>query len=207
MHRYMWDMVGDYADNNTQALIEHKDELLAICDKILRGCTYEWFRLDTYNMRAKILHAEGKTEEALALYREKFINWYQTRDQKSEQLFSKETPEFLYWVRKNMYELVAFAADKLSKSIFFDSDIPYEEKVRRIESYGDRIMEIYNETQEDFFLMFSSAIMGRLTNDLKYRGGIQADVDRTKAKTAEIRAIVTERAKSNQILKEVNIRP
>lgn len=94
MHQYMWDMGGDYADNDPEMLLAHKEEFLAICDKILGGCTNEFIRLDVWNMRAKILHAEGKTEEALAFYREKFPDWYQTQGQKSEQLFAKDTPEF-----------------------------------------------------------------------------------------------------------------
>ncbi len=65
---------------------------------------------------------------------------------------------------------------------------PYDEKVRRIESYGDRVMKIYNETGEDFFLVFSSAVMGRLANDLKYHDGNIDDAERAKIKTAEYRS-------------------
>ncbi len=64
MHYYMWNVGGDLADNDPAVLIEHKDEFCAICEKILEGCTEENLRLGAWNMRAKILHAEGKTEEA-----------------------------------------------------------------------------------------------------------------------------------------------
>ncbi len=202
MHLYMWDMAGDYADNVPEVLLSRKAEFLAICDKILDGCADEAIRLDTYNMRAKILHAEGKTEEALTLYREKFASWYSTWEQKSEQLFAKDTPEFLYWVRKNMYELASFAADKLSKSVFFDASIPYDEKVKKIEGYGDLMMSVYNDTGEALFLAFSASIMARLANDLKFRGGKAEDIERTREKSAKIRAVVAEKAKENQELKE-----
>ncbi len=203
MHRYMWDMASDYADNDPKVLLSRKDEFLAICDKILDGCTDEDIRLDAYNMRAKILHAEGKTEEALALYREKFTSWYSTWEQKSEQLFAKDTPEFLYWVRRNMYELASFAADKLSKSIFFDASIPYDEKVTKIEGYGDLMMSVYNDTGEDLFLAFAASVMGRLANDLKFRGGTEEDIARTKEKSVKIRAVMAEKAKENTALKNV----
>ena len=65
MHYYMWNIGGDAADNDPKVLIEHKDEFLAICDKILDECTEEVLRLNAWNMRAKILHAEGRTDEAL----------------------------------------------------------------------------------------------------------------------------------------------
>lgn len=106
-----------------------------------------------------------------------------------------------------MYELAAFAADKLSKSVFFDASIPYGEKVRRIETYGERMMEVYDATGEDFFLVFSSAILGRLANDLKYRGGTQEDIARVQTKTANIRNIISQKEKFNEPLKSVVVLP
>ena len=112
MHHYMWNLAGDMADNNPETLLAHKGEFLVICDKILSGCTEETIRLNAWNMKAKLLHAEGKTEEALVIYREKYPNWYDTRDQKTEQLFSKDTPEFKQYLKQNLYELATFAIDK-----------------------------------------------------------------------------------------------
>ena len=37
MHYYMWNVGGDMADNNPTVLIEHKEEFLSICEKILDG--------------------------------------------------------------------------------------------------------------------------------------------------------------------------
>ena len=108
MHYYMWNIGGDMADNNPTVLIEHKEEFLSICEKILGGCTEEALRLNAWNMRAKILHAEGKTDEALRIYQTKFADWYTTSGQKTEQLFAKDTDEYYFHVRKNMYELGDF---------------------------------------------------------------------------------------------------
>lgn len=145
MHHYMWNIAGDMADNNSETLLAYKGEFLTICDKILSGCTDETIRLNAWNMKAKLLHAEGKTEEALAIYREKYPNWYDTRDQKAEQLFSKDTPEFQRYLRQNMYELANFALDKKMKEIWFCCDGTSEEKERKslelaeaLQQFGER---------------------------------------------------------------------
>ena len=91
MHYYMWNIAGDYADNDPAVLIAHKDEFLVICNKIIEGCTEETLRLMAWNMKAKILHAEGKTDDALKIHRDKFTDWYHTGSQKNEvcTLFAK----------------------------------------------------------------------------------------------------------------------
>ncbi len=123
MHYYMWNIGGDMADNDPAVLIEHKTEFLAICEKILAGCTDENLRHSAWNMRAKILHAEGKTDEALEIYRTKFPDRYSTWGQKTEQLFAKDTDAYHFHVQKNMYELADFAADKLGRTIFFNPNL------------------------------------------------------------------------------------
>ena len=195
MHAYMWNIGGDLADNDPAVLIEHKDEFLAICEKILEGCTEESLRLGAWNMRAKILHAEGKTEEALAIYKTKFADWFTASGQKIEQLFAKDTSEYYFHVQKNMYELADFAADKLGRTLFFDPGLSMEEKTERAVQYGDLMINAFEETGEAFFIMIARSFLERIENDISYRGGTDEQVisvmDKTLhavKKTEEMRA-------------------
>ena len=52
MHYYMWNLGGDMADNDPNVLLAHKEEFLAICEKILDGCQDENMRLNAWYMRA-----------------------------------------------------------------------------------------------------------------------------------------------------------
>ena len=202
MHCYMWNLGGDYADNDPAVLLERRDEFLDICRKIDEGCRDHKICLDAWNMRAKILWAEGKPKEALEIYRTHFYNWYETVGQKSEQLFAKDTPEFLYWVKKNMYELVDFAADKLVKSIFFDQQFPMEERIKKAEQYGDTILHLAHETCEPFFAVIAHSLFGRLQNDARYRGGIDTDIIRLTDKYLDATKCLTELAEQNPVLTE-----
>ena len=176
MHYYMWNIGGDLADNDPAVLIAHKDEFLDICEKILEGCTEENLRLGAWNMRAKILHAEGKTEEALEIYKSKFTDWFTTSGQKTEQLFAKDTNEYYFHVQKNMFELVDFAADKLGRTLFFNPYLSMEEKTEHALQYGDLMLNAFEETGEAFFLMLARSFLGRMENDLCYRGGTEEQV-------------------------------
>lgn len=176
MHYYMWNLGGDMADNDPEVLLEHKEEFLAICAKILDGCTEESLRLGAHNMRAKILHAEGRTTEALAIYQTNFTDWFGTRGQKTEQLFAKDTGEYYFHVRKNMYELADFAADKLGRSVFFDPTCSIKEKTERALQCGDLLLDAFEQSGEAFFLMLASSFLGRMENDLNYRGGSDEQV-------------------------------
>lgn len=176
MHYYMWNIGGDMADNDPAVLIAHKEEFLDICDKILEGCTDEGIRLNAWNMRAKILHAEKKTEEALKIYQSKFSDWYTTGEQKTEQLFAKDTKEYYFHVQKNMYELVDFAADKLGRTVFFDPSLSIAEKFHRALHYGDLLIAAFEETGEAIFLVLAKSFLGRMENDLVYRGGTDEQV-------------------------------
>ena len=176
MHYYMWNIGGDLADNDPVVLLEHKDEFRVICEKILGGCTEENLRLGAWNMRAKILHAEGKTEEALEIYKTKFTDWFTTSGQKIEQLFAKDTSEYYFHVQKNMYELVDFAADKLGRTVFFNPSLTVKEKTERALKCGDFMLNSFEETGEAFFLMLARSFLARIENDLCYRGGTDEQV-------------------------------
>lgn len=196
MHYYMWNIGGDLADNDPDVLIAHREEFLAICEKILEGCTEENLRLGAWNMRAKILHAEGKTDAALEIYKTKFTDWYTTGEQKTEQLFAKDTSEYYFHVRKNMFELVDFAADKLGRTVFFDPSLSMAEKTERALCYGDLMLKTFEETGEAFFLMLAKSFLGRMENDLCYRGGtdelIIAVMDKNLYATKKLEELRTE---------------
>jgi transcriptional regulator with XRE-family HTH domain len=203
MHRYMWVLGGDYADNDPVVLLKHKEEFFAICDKILEGCTNEKIRLDAWNMKAKVLHAEGRTEEALAIYQAKFADWYTTTEQKSEQLFAKDTPQYLHWVKRNMFELASFAVDKFTRSIYFDPKMPKTEAIQSIEANGDRLTELREQTDQAFFAIMEYTLFGRLQNDMYYRGGgTPEDLERIREKKLSARKALHKYAKADTVLAE-----
>ena len=200
MHYYMWNIGGDFADNDPVVLIAHKEEFLEICERILDGCHEENLRLGAWNMRAKILHAEGKTEEALDIYKTKFTDWYTTGEQKTEQLFAKDTKEYYFHVQKNMYELADFAADKFGRKVFFDPLNSMDQKTERALFYGDLLISAFEETGEEFFLMLAKSFLGRMENDLYYRGGTDEQVTAVMDKNLYVCKIIEELRTENAAL-------
>lgn len=200
MHYYMWNIGGDMADNNPAILLAHKEEFLTICEKILDGCTEENLRLGAWNMRAKILHAEGKTEEALEIYKTKFTDWFSTGGQKIEQLFAKDTSEYYYHVQKNMYELCDFVADKFGRTVFFNPLLTMEEKAERALLYGELMLNAFEKTGEAFFLMQANSFLGRMENDFCYRGGTEEQVMAARNKKQYAANLLEELKADNEAL-------
>lgn len=192
MSCYMWNIAGDLADNDPNVLLAHKEELLEICEKLLKNSTEEALRLGAWNMRAKILRAEGKTEEALEIYRTKFTDWYSTGEQKTEQLFAKDTDEYYFHVQKNLYELADFAADKFGRTLFFRPSLSMAEKADHAIRCGDLLLQAFSETGEVFFLTLARAFLARMANDLFFRGGtdeqIIAVLDKTLYATKKLQS-------------------
>ena len=201
MSRYMWSIAGDLADNDPAVLLTHKDELLSICRKILEGCTDDSLRLSAWNMEAKLLHAEGKTDEALSLYRAKFADWYSTVGQKCEQLFAKDTEEYYTRLRINLYQLADFAADKLGRSIIFSPSLSDAEKTTQALLYGDLLLNAASETEDDFFLLIAAAFLSRVENDLCYRGGSTEAVTSIMEKNLHAIKLLSNRMDQNDTLK------
>ena len=152
MNQYMWDMAGSYADNDPAVLLAHKNEFFEICQKTIERCTDERIRLDAYNMLAKLLHAEGRTEDALAVYRTHFPDWYQTAGQKIEQLFTKDTPAFRDQLLFNQYELTDFAVNKKLKEIWFCREKTADEKTVASFALADALHMMADTVGEELYL-------------------------------------------------------
>ena len=200
MYYYMWSFGVSDAEPDIETARACKDEIGSICDKILDGCDDIQLCLGTWKMKAILLHAEGRTEEALKIHEEKIGNWYYSAGQMNEQLFTKDRPEFLYWAKRNMFELIDFAADKLVKSYFFDPLIPYETMVKTVERIGDELYRAGYELNEAYFVTQAKTIFGRLHNDLiarENRGGIVDDIIRITDKYLSAVAKLSELAKND----------
>lgn len=144
-HRYMWNLIGGSADNDPAVLLSHKDELNELCTKILDECTVEPIRLGAVNMRAKIAHASGDTPKALEILTA-MPSFYNARPQVTEQLFAKDTPEFMRQLHLNIFELASFTVNKILKAIWF-SDISFDEKLNRSQKTADYVSMIIEETE------------------------------------------------------------
>ena len=201
MERYMWAIAGDFADNDPEALNKNHDELLRICDCLLSGCTDERIRLDTMTMKAKLLHAAGDTAGALEILNS-FPSWYQSAGQKTEQLFAKDTHEFRYWVKKNLYELADFTANKMVKNIWYDDAGTADEKVARAEAVGDMFAVMYQRSSDAVFAIAARAEYSELAGKLTFSDGKTEDIIRVRDKALGTVKAVADAAKQDTVLHE-----
>jgi len=60
--------------------------------------------------------------------------------------------------------------------VFFNPSLSMEEKVERTLKCGELMLNAFEETGEAFFLMLARSFLGRMENDLSYRGGTDEQV-------------------------------
>lgn len=144
MIRYLFFITGGQADNDKSVLIEKKDEINEICDKILERCKVENYRLEALTYKAKVLYAEGHEKEAIEVL-SNFPSFYHTSNQKIEQLYAKDTLEFYEKLTLNLYELSDFTGNKLGKQLIYNSNLSNQEKLNIIE----KLFGIYNQIKDD----------------------------------------------------------
>ena len=180
MHHYMWELAGGYADNSPQTLLKHKDEFLQICNCILSGCDQESLRLDALTMKAKLYQASGDTQAALEMLSD-FPTWDKSQNQKREQLFPKDSPEFLYWNNYNTYGMRDGVFCKVARSIWYDQTLTSDTKKNRIELLGDSLFALSEQEGFAFLSISAQMLFSFLANHISSAGTVE-DVIRIRDK-------------------------
>ncbi len=198
---YMWCIAGGAADNDPNILKENYDEFMNICNTVLNNCTDDLLRLDALNMKAKLFHALDNTEEALDIIN-KFPNWYHTAEQKTEQLFAKDTAEFKYWILKNQYELFDFAFNKLIKSIWYVEDISLEEKISKVNNFINSTSKLANNKGFEYFSYFASKACGEFCGKLAYLENTEEYIINFREKQLEFAKKAAMSMKNDKVLAE-----
>lgn len=199
MSVYMHNLIGGKIADK-KLLIKNKHELLRICDLILAGCATEKIRLEAINIKAQILHASGQKEKALELLSQ-FPTFGGTAGIKSEQLFEYDTEESKVWVLKNLYGLADGFAIKLVKRYWF-GNIEVESKESVVEDIADKILEIYNVTNDNVFLVMTHGIFAALALRMTANFGDVDSIIRIRRKQLECAAKIDRLCETDAVLKE-----
>lgn len=198
MRAYMWRLAGGENHLDAQKLLLHDDELLQICDCILDGCKDERIRLDALNLQAKLFYATGDTARALKILA-CFPSSFQTAAQKTEQLFPKDTAEYRYYNRKNLYGLLDVTANKAMRMIWYDDVFSLEEKIKRIEQLGDTMTAMRQSMP--LFAIPEQMIFAELAGHLSFLDRVD-DVIRIRKKQFDAMKALETIAKEDDVLRD-----
>ena len=181
MYLYMLDIIGGKIAKKS-VIIENREELLNISDKILNGCTNEKIRLEAINMKAKLLYAQGEKQKALDLLKI-LPDFSGTADVKAEQLFyGYETDDSRYWVKNNLYGLSDAYAIYLIKKIWFGNSDAIEIKIKNAEKLCDDFYKVYEQSKEISVLLVAHKLYESLVFRTIAYFGPEDDIVRIKGK-------------------------
>ena len=199
MNKYMWDVAGGSAGNDSKTLLKNKDELTQLCDCILEGCTQDDLRAEAINMKAKLLHAAGDTEAALEIL-SKLPAWHAPI--MKEQLFGKDTAEYRYWNKKNCYGLMDVMSIKLARIIRFDPTLSVIEKIERLEPMAETFAEMSKQKDLECFRIGEESIYAILAGMLTVDNAPIDDVIRIREKQFASMEKIMKLAETDDVLKE-----
>ena len=199
MNKYMWDIAGGSAGNDSKTLLKNKDELTQLCDCILEGCTQDDLRAEAINMKAKLLHAAGDTEAALEIL-SKLPAWHAPI--MKEQLFGKDTAEYRYWNKKNCYGLMDVMSIKLARIIRFDPTLSVTEKIERLEPMAETFAEMSKQKDLECFRIGEESIYAILAGMLTVDNAPIDDVIRIREKQFASMEKIMKLAETDDVLKE-----
>ena len=199
MNKYMWDVAGGSAGNDSKTLLKDKDELTQLCDCILEGCTQDDLRAEAINMKAKLLHAAGDTEAALEIL-SKLPAWHAPI--MKEQLFGKDTTEYRYWNKKNCYGLMDVMSIKLARIIRFDPTLSVAEKIERLELMAEAFAEMSKRKDLECFCIGEESIYAILAGMLTADNAPIDDVIRIREKQFASMERIMKLAETDDVLKE-----
>ena len=199
MNKYMWDVAGGSAGNDSKTLLKNKDELTQLCDCILEGCTQDDLRAEAINMKAKLLHAAGDTEAALEIL-SKLPAWHAPI--MKEQLFGKDTTEYRYWNKKNCYGLMDVMSIKLARIIRFDPTLSVAEKIERLELMAEAFAEMSKRKDLECFCIGEESIYAILAGMLTADNAPIDDVIRIREKQFAAMERIMKLAETDDVLKE-----
>ena len=199
MNKYMWDVAGGSAGNDSKTLLKNKDELTQLCDCILEGCTQDDLRAEAINMKAKLLHAAGDTEAALEIL-SKLPAWHAPI--MKEQLFGKDTTEYRYWNKKNCYGLMDVMSIKLARIIRFDPTLSVAEKIERLELMAEAFAEMSKQKDLECFCIGEESIYAILAGMLTVDNAPIDDVIRIREKQFASMERIMKLAETDDVLKE-----
>jgi len=158
MTLHAYHMIGGNADNPSETVLVHADKILPMCERILAECTDDGIRQNAIDILGKLYKARGEYDKAITMY-DNFPDFYNTKNQKLEQLFTRASEEWWHYIHKNMFELTNFALDKIERVIWY-SNMPTDKKEKLTGMMAEFIESMIAETGYELGYKFIASLYG-----------------------------------------------
>ena len=201
---YAWCIAGGFADNDNKCLLDNFDELWKICEKLVHECSDSAIVLNAKGLKAKLLHAKGRTNEAIEILESNFSNSWDTSSHRIEQLFQKDSYEYRYWNRVNVYQYAQNTALKLGRAYWYSDTLSDEEKIIACEKTIDALSTASKETGEVYFSVMEYDLAGSFNFRLAAsRPDMISDITRLLDKMLSAAKKLTVFIKTDEALKKI----
>lgn len=121
IEEYMWQLNYDPNCTGPYGNEVHKQELYALCDRVLDECTVDKVRYSALSIMSGLYVIDGQTEKAIQTVK-RFPDMYHTEAAELENCFERGTKEWWVQVRENIFEYTEALQVKIRNTALFAED-------------------------------------------------------------------------------------
>ena len=202
MNEYMWSLVGGRNMKNRDGLLESREIIEKIIDRIFSGCEIESVRLDALLMSARLKYSLGSVNEALHIL-ENIPRLHESREPQIELLYEPDSYNAIYWTKRNMYKLADALAFKMTKAIWNEKTCPDEIRISKLTEIAEKLYKIWDETKEVTFLLMSHMFYATIINKILTFNRAKEEIFYLLDKQLNAAGLITDVSKSDEALQEL----
>ena len=150
VEQYMWELQYDPNCKGPYGYQVHKDELYALCNRVLEECTLDQPRYSALSILSGLYLEDGNLEKALELSN-RFPDYYQSKGEEIEGCYERGTDEWYKQLRVNIRELADQLQVKICNSALWALSESPAEQLRILKKAVALIELVYDEGDYGFY--------------------------------------------------------
>ncbi|MBR6808536.1 MAG: helix-turn-helix transcriptional regulator [Clostridia bacterium] len=147
---YLWQLQYDPNCECPYGNEVHKNELYALCERVLEECTVDKVRYSALSILGGLYNLDGERDKAVETAK-RFPQYWMTEGEELEGCYMDDNAQWLKQVRRNIWDLTMQLHVKLRNTAHHDNTIDSHETIKYLKKDVDLIKMIFDDGDLGFY--------------------------------------------------------